>query len=190
MTMTWQPLEPDYKILPLSSFFHRFGWTRALPVCLQSVVSPQVLISIAARTTILEHVQTNHLEVGGLLVGSVYYLAYPVTTGHHFLVLIEEILPSNDVQNSEVALRMGVEVWDRARQRTESGLTILGWYHSHPGLGAFFSITDRETHRAFFPMPFSIGYVIDPIGEQETVCLSDRMIPLTGRVQEFDCGVE
>ena len=53
-------------------------------------------------------------------------------------------------------------MWDRARQALRPLELIVGWYHSHPGLGAFFSATDRRTQAAFFPHPYSVGWVIDP----------------------------
>jgi proteasome lid subunit RPN8/RPN11 len=49
-----------------------------------------------------------------------------------------------------------------------NGKTVVGWYHSHPDLGVFFSGTDRRTQRAFFNQPHCIGLVVDPIGFQET----------------------
>jgi proteasome lid subunit RPN8/RPN11 len=67
---------------------------------------------------------------------------------------------------------MSAQVWtdanDRITQLTKSdaselhSLRIVGWFHSHPNLGAFFSNTDRATQAAFFNQPYSIGWVIDP----------------------------
>jgi proteasome lid subunit RPN8/RPN11 len=58
---------------------------------------------------------------------------------------------------------MGTEVWDRARDEVSDGIQVVGWYHSHPNIGAFFSGTDRKTQRAFFNHPYSVGLVIDPV---------------------------
>jgi len=43
---------------------------------------------------------------------------------------------------------------------------IVGWYHSHPNLGVFFSGIDRATQSAFFNYPYALGLVIDPIRRQ------------------------
>jgi proteasome lid subunit RPN8/RPN11 len=43
------------------------------------------------------------------------------------------------------------------------GLSILGWYHTHPKLGIFLSGTDRDTMSLQFNDPFSIALVVDPI---------------------------
>ena len=51
-----------------------------------------------------------------------------------------------------------------ARRRFSTrACSVVGWYHSHPGLGAFFSGTDRETQHAFFRQPYSLGLVVDPL---------------------------
>jgi proteasome lid subunit RPN8/RPN11 len=44
---------------------------------------------------------------------------------------------------------------------------VVGWYHSHPNLGVFFSGTDRKTQRDFFNQSHSLGLVVDPIRLQE-----------------------
>ena len=44
----------------------------------------------------------------------------------------------------------------------QPGEFVVGWFHSHPGIGAFFSATDRRTQAGFFHHPFSLGWVIDP----------------------------
>jgi hypothetical protein len=44
---------------------------------------------------------------------------------------------------------------------------VVGWYHSHPNLGAFFSGTDRKTQRSFFSQRYSLGLVADPVRSEE-----------------------
>jgi proteasome lid subunit RPN8/RPN11 len=43
-----------------------------------------------------------------------------------------------------------------------SDLKVVGWYHSHPGLSAFLSGTDKETQRKYFNLPHHVAVVIDP----------------------------
>jgi proteasome lid subunit RPN8/RPN11 len=62
---------------------------------------------------------------------------------------------------------METSVWDRARAALAAGELVVGWFHSHPRLGAFFSDTDRRTQAAFFNHPFSVGWVIDPFANEE-----------------------
>ena len=43
------------------------------------------------------------------------------------------------------------------------GESIVGWIHTHPGLGLFFSSTDINTQALYQKLePFSIGVVLDP----------------------------
>ena len=44
----------------------------------------------------------------------------------------------------------------------EDGRTVVGWYHSHPGLEITLSDTDRRTHRQHFPHAWSMAIVMDP----------------------------
>ena len=44
---------------------------------------------------------------------------------------------------------------------------IIGWQHTHPGLGVFLSSYDLFIHENYFDLPFLVAYVIDPIRGQE-----------------------
>jgi proteasome lid subunit RPN8/RPN11 len=63
---------------------------------------------------------------------------------------------------TSTSLRLHTGVWDAARAALQPGEYVVGWFHSHPGIGAFFSDTDRRTQAGFFHHPFSLGWVIDP----------------------------
>jgi proteasome lid subunit RPN8/RPN11 len=102
--------------------------------------------------------------MGGLLVGSVYE---GLSCGDNFVVAVSDFARSIDFDGTSVSLRMDPDVWERARTRSHDGATVVGWYHSHPNLGVFFSGTDRKTQRAFFNQSHSIGLVIDPIRLEE-----------------------
>jgi hypothetical protein len=49
------------------------------------------------------------------------------------------------------------------QKRDFNGLTILGWYHSHPGHGIFLSGTDLNTQRLSFNKIWQIAIVYDPL---------------------------
>jgi proteasome lid subunit RPN8/RPN11 len=78
---------------------------------------------------------------------------------------------------------MDTEVWGRARQEHREPETVVGWFHSHPGLGAFFSGTDRRTQAAFFRMDYAVGLVIDPRREERAWFMGPRAEPVS------DCRV-
>jgi proteasome lid subunit RPN8/RPN11 len=49
---------------------------------------------------------------------------------------------------------------------------IVGWYHSHPGLGVVFSDMDVFIQQNFFPGPTQIALVTDPLGGSEALCVN------------------
>ena len=66
--------------------------------------------------------------------------------------------------------RVGVELLPEEQARVAEKLQqeggreyIVGWYHSHPGLGVFMSGTDIETQTAYQQLfPEAVAFVIDP----------------------------
>lgn len=46
---------------------------------------------------------------------------------------------------------------------------VVGWYHTHPGLGAFLSPTDLRTKAVAYPLSHQVAVVLDPILKQTLV---------------------
>ena len=62
--------------------------------------------------------------------------------------------------------------------------SIVGWYHSHPGIGCFMSDTDISTQEGAFNMPHHSALVLDPVRrEMEAYCLID------GKVEARPMGI-
>lgn len=120
-----------------------------------------VAIERAALDAALAHLGQHPDEQGGLLLGEVYAAGEDPSTTR--VVVVTQAVPSRDFDGTGVSLRMEAGVWNDARARLGERELVVGWYHSHPGLGAFFSGTDRRTQRAFFPHAYSVGWVIDPL---------------------------
>lgn len=139
------------------------GAAPAIRLLAHATSAPLVLIAAPVGHQIAAHLCSGAGEMGGLLLGRAY--AMPVTPRHGFgfMVAVEAHVPSERFDNSPVSLRMESQLWQRATPHLDAGLSVVGWYHSHPGLGAFFSGTDRATQRAFFRHPYSLGLVIDPV---------------------------
>jgi proteasome lid subunit RPN8/RPN11 len=100
------------------------------------------------------------LEVGGILYGRVYRNAAFTA------VDVVAALPAHDTDGTAVHLTFTSEAWDSVfarRAELEDDLEIVGWYHTHPGLGVFLSGTDLRTHAAFFPQAWHVALVIDPL---------------------------
>ena len=101
-------------------------------------------------------------EHGGVLVGQPHYDA---EVGRHFVV-IQAAIPAYEAQSSSVHLQFTPQTWEYISGLIEENYpdqVIVGWYHSHPGLGVFMSATDRATQAAFFNHPWSLAVVVDPV---------------------------
>jgi proteasome lid subunit RPN8/RPN11 len=118
-----------------------------------------VAVSAAAIEVVLRHLGAHADEQGGLLLGEVY--AEDGDPARSRAVRVTQAVPAEDFASTGVSLRMASGVWEAARGRLGPQEMVVGWYHSHPGLGAFFSHTDRDTQRAFFPHAYSVGWVVD-----------------------------
>lgn len=163
--MKWVDRSPVWEPQPVS----RLDPTLALrlgrhlePAARQADSLPVVAVAEAVLAAAMSHVRASPNEQGGLLIGETFALPEG-----QLLLHVSESVAAVDFESSAMSLRMGSRVWSQARERLLGGRLIIGWYHSHPDLGAFFSSTDRRTQSAFFAHDYSLGWVIDPIrGEQ------------------------
>ena len=121
---------------------------------------PIVALASSALATAWAHVHDSALERGGLLIGEPLLNAAADTVPA--LVHVRAAVAGLDDEATSTSLRLHTGVWDAARAALQPGEVVVGWFHSHPGIGAFFSGTDRHTQAAFFHHPFSLGWVIDP----------------------------
>jgi proteasome lid subunit RPN8/RPN11 len=159
----WRDEETALPTASLDSLLERLSDSDAQRVGALAASGLVAIVSPAARKKVAAHLGTAPHEQGGLLCGSLYRSA----RGAIDAVEIRAAVPAVDFESSGVSLRMETGVWDRAREALAPGEIVVGWYHSHPDLGAFFSGTDRRTQAAFFNHPFSLGWVIDPLRREE-----------------------
>ena len=100
-------------------------------------------------------------ERGGFLVGTVERLG-----DGRLVVDVRAAIPADGAEGGSSWWQLTPQAWDHASRILETrhpGLLIVGWYHSHPGIGCFFSHTDRETQRHVFPNPWNLAAVADPV---------------------------
>jgi proteasome lid subunit RPN8/RPN11 len=101
-------------------------------------------------------------EIAGLLLGEPFtadaagMLVVHVRTALRFVNAVG--------YRSRVTVNQGdwADLYEQMRSQYPGAL-VVGWYHSHPGWGAFFSSNDRCVHKAFFQEPWQIGLVVDPL---------------------------
>lgn len=157
--ITWNNLQSDIVYHSISRYTSNLSLLDTIKLVCAIDEGPLVVVSKHCLTSIFEHVITSQKELGGLLVGNVYINPISKTPN---LVIVSENIQSVECDSTGVSLRMESNIWNNAREKISNGLIVVGWYHSHPNLGAFFSGTDRRNQRYNFNHVYSVGYVIDP----------------------------
>jgi proteasome lid subunit RPN8/RPN11 len=119
------------------------------------------LINAEAYRHVREHaLATPEIEVFGLLVGEFF----EDPQGRRF-VLAERTLAAEGARAERASVQVDHEGWIGLMDRRDKecpSLRVVGWYHSHPGWGIFFSGADKQTHRFVFFAPHHVGLVFDP----------------------------
>lgn len=188
--MRWKELESDIKLGSLSEAFRLFDCLSAVIGMINLVHGFRVYVTRACADAVLTHVRSDRKEVGGLLLGRVYQSNMRGHGPADVLTFLTRSVPSVDYQNSSVSLQMGTEVWCRTNDNVLAGSIVVGWYHSHPNLGAFFSGTDRRTQRAFFNHHYSLGWVIDPFRDEQKVFCGSESEEYQNALLVVDNGLE
>lgn len=125
-----------------------------------------VAVERTAIESAWQHLAASRLERGGLLLGRALP-DEPNAPSPMTLVHVRAAVPGLQDEGTEYSLRLHAGVWDAARALLQPGEVVVGWFHSHPDLGAFFSGTDRRTQAGFFHHPFSLGWVVDPLRSEQ-----------------------
>jgi proteasome lid subunit RPN8/RPN11 len=164
--MKWSEQRPDAQPRALDEALRGMAALDVIELVRVQRHGPLVVLAPDCRQRILQHLESGPTELGGLLIGWAYRDDLERFT--HPMVTIHQCVPSRSYRSSSVSLAMESDLWNDARHHVAPGRgMVVGWYHSHPNLGAFFSGTDRRTQRAFFCQPYSLGLVIDPVRREE-----------------------
>lgn len=146
---------------------------KALPAPLDACLlhgeppAPGEPIVIAHQTALLQanahSLSDVNFELGGALLGQAYRHDGAVC------VEIKAALPAISADHGPVHFTFSADSWSRLQQdRTAHypNLDIVGWFHTHPDLGVFYSSDDVVVHSAAFTLPWHVGLVIDPLREE------------------------
>jgi len=145
----------------------------------------EILIDPMALAKIIYHTSSNiHKEVAGYLIGrvindhSIEISDAAIARQHGTSVHVD----LNDADQAIIAERL---------EKEELNEVIIGWYHSHPHMGAhFFSATDVATQKRYeFFLKQAIGLVLDPYKYVMTGIPDDIDIH-AWRVGDADYGTE
>ncbi|MFN0300100.1 MAG: Mov34/MPN/PAD-1 family protein [Burkholderiales bacterium] len=171
----WRELADGARPQPIEVLYQSLALPDVLSMEAKGSGHPLILIAPHVRDTVVAHLRTSNDELGGLLIGEAFYAAGDNVASRIAAIRVSVALAGDDFSSSAVSLRLGASVWSKAGAHLDAvtGQLVVGWYHSHPHIGAFFSATDRRTHRAFFAHDYSIGWVIDPYHEEAN--LRERM---------------
>ena len=169
--MQWTELKPDAHVEEAPSLFAVLDCVSAIRCHANLVRGAHLYVLRDCAERIMRHVASDSKEVGGLLLGRVWMYKGAGNGAAIPLVFILDAVASTANHHTSVSLEMGTDVWNSANARASGPVLVVGWYHSHPNLGAFFSATDRNTQQAFFTNPYSVGWVIDPVRNEEKVFL-------------------
>jgi proteasome lid subunit RPN8/RPN11 len=186
----WNSAETDFKVDNLDNLFEKFGYFTSINIILHCLNNPFISIINKCYTDIENYLAQSKNELGGLLLGKTFKVSFNTSHGYKFITIVTVAIPSLTFKNSPVSLQMGTEIWNEARTYIDKGLSVLGWYHSHPNLGAFFSATDRATQKAFFNYPYSIGLVIDPIRKENKCFYGADSIEIDTKVKIIPDNIE
>ena len=68
----------------------------------------------------------------------------------------------------------------------------MGWFHTHPDLGVFYSSDDVVVHSAAFTMPWHVGMVLDPLRKETSFFgwKEDALVPCPGFYERLELEPE
>lgn len=108
------------------------------------------------------HARSSPIEVAGILAGR----AWVSGERGEAVVSVDAAIPADrHVETSSTHVTFMDDAWDAISSELDAfkpGTIVVGWYHTHPNLGAFFSGTDRATQARAFRQPWQVGVVLDP----------------------------
>jgi proteasome lid subunit RPN8/RPN11 len=151
-------------------------------------IQPQqthIFIRQSAYAQLREHLRQDlTVEMGGLLYGEAFYDPGRAV----YLLAIGAALAATGGIETPTSFAYTPASWQGLTPRLQQlplAWTLIGSYHSHPGLGVFLSETDLDTQEAIFAQDWQIALVVDPIadtlgffvGKDGTPCTHWRIVP-------------
>jgi proteasome lid subunit RPN8/RPN11 len=125
----------------------------------------KIFIIEHALKTIWKHAKEGMPNgVGGILLGGLY--RDPDKDEDY--VEIHNAFPSASSFNEEMSLRVVNRViadMEQVSLKTYPNQIVIGWYHTHPGKGIFFSENDVLIHETFYRETPNVALILDPLME-------------------------
>lgn len=127
---------------------------------LPSDSDPNIILTQSAVTQIQRHCESNlRVELGGVLLGVAY------NHGGQVYVEVKAAIPAKSTENGPVHFTFTADAWSQLHvdRAAYPDLVIVGWFHTHPDLGVFFSADDEVVQQAAFTQPWHVALVVDPV---------------------------
>jgi len=125
----------------------------------------KIFIIEHALKTIWKHAKEGMPQgVGGILLGGLY--RDPDKDEEY--VEIHNAFPSASSFNEEMSLRVVNRViadMEQVSIKTYPNQIVIGWYHTHPDKGIFFSENDELIHETFYRESANVALILDPVME-------------------------
>ena len=99
-------------------------------------------------------------EVGGVLLGGFY------RNEEGSFVEVTDFIEAKGAPGTDISVTFTHDAWEQINAEQSArgpDAQIVGWYHSHPGLGVFMSSEDTFVHSSFFADPWHVAIVVDPL---------------------------
>ena len=176
--LSWRAMPPETTVQHFDDFFEHL--TPPATTQLQDSTIPYlVVIDDAVARDVMMHISAVKVEQAGLLLGAVY--VDDTTNPQRYAVWVKTAIPADGGHATSVSVVIPPSTWNAATPFLDAGQMALGWYHSHPNLGAFFSGTDRNTQRDHYSMPYQLGWVIDWVRNEQAVFrgIDSQPVPLS-----------
>ena len=124
-------------------------------------------------------------ELGGVLLGHAY------RDGEQLMVDVMAALPARNDDHGPIHFTFTADAWSQIhheRAQKYPDLEIVGWFHTHPGLGVFYSSDDVVVHTAAFTLPWHVGLVVDPLGNEASYFgwQEGTLAPIAGYFEQMD----
>ena len=125
----------------------------------ESAVSLDSFIRNQTNKTMQEEVDVP--EIGGFLLGTYE------GNDNDYKLYIEKFVPITPKDNDVYSIEFGSKAWTELAEIQEENedLSLVGWFHTHPGHGLFLSRPDLKIQNGLFKEPYQIAMVVDPLTE-------------------------
>ena len=102
-------------------------------------------------------------EHGGFLIGGIVVGGFQDA---NFATFVMYAIPCPAASGSLSHLTLDHDCWELVNKHPniqDDSLSIVGWFHSHPGMPVTMSKKDKFIQSQFFDSPWQIAWIMDPI---------------------------